>query len=228
MSRVAPQICPGPCSRAWRRAEASGEPHDIPEPWGNPTWCDRDAGIVHRCLGQLPELYAAIHLEALHASPPPMADRITTSSEHTWPGARARLLTDEIVGGLAELEDDLRDLRNLSPRPARGTEGPAIAGCIAFLTQHLEWLLQQHPNASDPDGSPGALILRWQRRAERFCRRDDALERLPVRCPDCAMLGLRRYGGSEYIECAGCARLWTADEYRLLTLASVHKMREAS
>lgn len=229
-----PQPCAGPCGTTWRKAEAARladeTPHDI-RPWyGNPYWCDNCHYRVADALGQLPELVVAIHEEALHATPK-IAERVTSSTAPSWPGQASRLLTDLVVGGLADIEDSMRSLRNWSERTA--TFEPIVLNrAITTLTRSLDWLLAGHPLAPEPDLSPGACILYWHRRAMKFTGRDRLIHSFPVRCPTCDLLALRREDGSSYVECAprigGCGRLWKEEEYQNLVTVAASDLKRAA
>lgn len=235
MHNTSPTACAGPCANAWRRAETQrlteGTPHGL-QPWpGNPYWCDRCRTRVLDALGMLPELIAAIHLEALHATPK-QTERVTASTTPPWPGQASRLLTDLIVGGLAEAEDAMRDLRSWSERTAT-FESDVLNKSVTVLTLSIDWLLTSHPEAASPDTSPGATILLWRDKAMRFTGRDKLIHKFPVRCPTCDLLALRREDGSSYVEClpriGGCGRLWTEDEYlNLATVAASDLKRSAA
>jgi hypothetical protein len=216
-------VCPGSCNNAWRLAEAAlatdGTPHDIPVTWGQPVHCPRCTARTHAQLSELPELIVAIGLEALHGTAPKQTGTIGRIHIPSWPGQASRLLTDHIVGGLLELEDDIRDLRRLRHRPGRGTEAKNAAGAIVFLTAHLEWALTQHPAAHEIhdrlSANPAAQITGWHRTATRFTRRDARLEHYRVPCPRCELLTLFRADADDYIECrnVNCQTLLTPAEY---------------
>ena len=235
-----PAPCPGPCNNAWRKAEhlltADGTPHDIPTTWGQPVHCPRCASRTHAQLTELPELVVAISLEAVCGTAPKATGTIGRTPTPAWPGQAARLLTDHIVGGLLELEDDFRHLRGLRHRPGRGTEGRNLTGAVRFLSAHLEWALTEHPCADEiharESGNPAAQIAAWHRAALRFTRRDARLEHHRVPCPRCEMLTLFRADGDDYIECRNinCQLLLTPGEYLEHTtgLASAHRMARAA
>ena len=230
-----PSACAGPCAKTWRQAEAKrlaeGTPHDL-VPWpGNPYWCDYCRTRVIDALNMLPELVAAIHEEALHATPK-QTERVSRTTAPAWPGQSARVLTDLLVGGLAELEDDMRELRSWSERTAI-FEPIVLNRAVTVLTLSIDWLLIAHPGAADPDYSPGATILTWRDKAMKYTGRDKLVLKFPVRCPTCELLALRRDDGSSYIEClpriGGCGRLWTENEYlNLVTVAASDLKRTAA
>ncbi|MFF7190509.1 hypothetical protein ACFZAR_36060 [Streptomyces sp. NPDC008222] len=218
-----PTVCPGPCNNAWRLAEAKlatdGTEHDIPVTWGKPVHC---IGCVNRTrakLAELPELIVAIGLEALHGTAPKATGTIGRIHIPAWPGQASRLLTDHIVGGLLELEDDIRELRRLRHRPGRGTEAQNAVGAVTFLAAHLEWALVEHPAAHEihdrMSANPAAQITGWHRAATRFTRRDARLEHYRVPCPRCELLTLYRGDADDYIECrnTNCQTLLTPAEY---------------
>ena len=234
-----PTPCPGNCNNAWRRAEqktaTDGTDHDIPVTWGQPVHCPRCTNRAHTQLAELPELVVAISLEALHGTAPKTTGTIGRAGAAAWPGQAARLLIDHIVGGLLELEDDVRELRHLSRRPGRGAEGCNVTGTVRFLAAHLDWALTQHPCAEEThdreSGNPASQIGGWHRAALRFTRRDARLEHYRVPCPRCELLTLFRADGDDYIECRNinCQLLLTPAEYFEHTrrLASAQRERTA-
>jgi hypothetical protein len=219
-----PTPCPGRCNRAWRTAEAErathGTSHDLTPTWGDPVHCARCAGQARNQLAELPELLAAIWIEATHGTPKGMhTGTIGRAATHpAWPGQAPRLLTDHIAGGIAELEDDIRALRRLSGRPDRRREGVVITSAVAFLLAHLDWALTNHPLAVEPhdrlSGNPAAQIGAWHRAAQRFTARDTRLDHHRVPCPRCELLTLFRADGDDYVECrnGACGLLLTTAE----------------
>ncbi len=229
-------VCPGRENHAWRRAEAVGEPHDLSPRYGDPIHCARCTADAHRQLAELPELVAAISLEATHGSRGPKVGTIgRTTNVAAWPGQASRLLTDHIVGGMLELEDDIRELRQLHTRPGRRTEGAALTAATRFLAAHLHWALTNHPAAQEPhdrdSANPAAQIAGWHRAAERFTARDNRLEHYRVPCPRCSLLTLCKADGDEYIGCrnTACEVLLTSTEYldHVRTLAATTHHEES-
>lgn len=219
---VVPVPCPSLHNNAWRTAEAAGQPHDLQPTWGSPLHCLGCQGRAYQQLTELPELLAAIWLEAIHgtaAKPTGTIGRVGIA--HAWPGQASRLMTDRIVGGLLELEDDIREQRHLNHRPGRGSEGPTAMGAVTFLLVHLEWALALHPAAAEPydrdSANPGSQIHYWHKAAVRFTRRDTLRVQLAAPCPRCQLRALAREDGDEYIECRNpaCGSLLTETEYRV-------------
>jgi hypothetical protein len=227
-------VCPGSHNNAWRKAEAAGEPHDLTPTWGTPLHCLTCMGRAYHQLCELPELLAAVWLEAINGTR--AGDKVGTigrAPEATWPGQSARLMTDLIVGGLVELEDDLRDLRHLNVRPDRGREGQTVSGAVTFLLTHLDWALTHHPAATEThdrdSANPASQISYWHRAATRFTRRDARLEQRTAPCPKCDWKALFFADGEDYIECRNpaCGALLTEAEYLSWSqlLANEHKMQ---
>jgi DNA-binding CsgD family transcriptional regulator len=229
--------CPGRENNTWRKAEKElaehGTPHDITPRLGNPLHCHACTNRAHRQLGELPELVAAIHLEALHASRSPKVGTIGRIGGGTapWPGQAARLLADRIIGGMLDLEDDIRDLRNLTTRPGRGNEGASLTAARAFIDAHLDWALTNHPAATEPhdrdSANPAAQIDSWHRAAQRFTARAERAEHHRTPCPRCDLLTLYRANGDDYIECRNpaCGTLLTSSEYLDHTREMAHAYR---
>lgn len=219
-----PTPCPGRCNNAWRKAEAARETsstdHDLKPTWGNPVHCDHCIRRAHTELAELPELLAAIWLEATNGTRGLPTGTIGHSPSHpAWPGQASRLLTDHIAGGLTDLEDDIRNLRQLSRRPNRVREGATITRSVTFLLAHLDWALAEHPLATEVhdqlSGNPAAEIDTWHRIAQRFTSRDTRLEHYRIPCPRCSLLTLFRGDADDYIECrnTACGLLLTPVEY---------------
>jgi hypothetical protein len=238
----APVACPGRENRAWREAQQKlveyGTPHELAPRWGQPAHCGACSSRAHQHLTELPELVAAVWLEATHGSRGPKMGTIgrISGAIPAWPGQASRLLTDHIVGGMLELEDDIRQLRRLRTRPGRGTEGRDVTGAVKFLGAHLEWALTQHPAAGEAhdrdSANPASQINEWHRAALRFTSRDPRLEHHRVPCPRCEMLTLFRADGDDYIECrnTACGLLLTPAEYTNHTssLAAETRIRQAA
>lgn len=236
---IAPTACPARCNTAWRRAEQDritlGTLHELTPNWGQPQHCERCATRARQQLAELPELVAAVHLEAVNGSRGPKVGTIGRSAATVaaWPGQASRLLTDHIVGGMLELEDDIRQLRRLRIRPARGIEGASLTGAAKFLTAHLDWALTEHPAAGEvhdrDSANPASQIAGWHRAAERFTARDNRLTHYRVPCPRCSLLTLCKADGDEYIACRNpaCEVLLTSTEYldhvRALAAATRHE-----
>ncbi|MFF4403819.1 hypothetical protein [Streptomyces sp. NPDC001404] len=218
-----PTPCPGTHNNAWRAAEAerqaTGIDHDLKPVWGQPVHCPRCADRARSQLADLPELLAAIWLEALHGTRPKTTGTIGRSTTPSWPGQAARMITDHIIGGLIDFEDDIRDLRGLRPRVHHGQEGTNADRAITFLTAHLSWALECHPMAGEPhdrlSANPAAQIHHWHAAAQRFTRRDIRMDRYGMPCPRCELLSLYRTDGDDYIECRNleCGQLLTPGEY---------------
>ncbi len=222
---LVPTACPGTHNNAWRRAEQEhadhGTDHELTPTWGQPLHCIRCTARAHVELGELPELLAAVSLEALHASLAPRVGTIGRSSnEPPWPGQASRLLTDHIVGGLLALEDDIRDLRRLNPRAEQRREGVSVTASVRFLDAHLDWALEHHPLAGEPhdrlSGNPAAQIHAWHAAATRFTSRSARLEHHRAPCPRCELLSLYREDGDDYIACRSpeCGLLLTPVEFQ--------------
>lgn len=238
-----PRPCLGVCNTAWRRAEheqhTTSIPHDIPVTWGEPVHCQACVDRARRHLNELPELLVAISLEPLHGTRGPTSSTTNSAPTDTtpWPGQAARLMTDHIAGGLAEIAADVRRLRGLGNHPLREPgvrEGEWINTTVRLLTAHADWLLQEHPLAGEshdpvrqgrdliPSGNPAAQIAHWHRAATRFTRRDKAPEtRRFAPCKRCGgpwlaeSNDLRLVDDQPYIECQDpdCRALLTHTEY---------------
>jgi hypothetical protein len=225
---VTPTVCPGSCNTAWRRAEAAlaetGTEHALTPNWGRPAHCDGCTTRTRHQLAALPELLAAVHLEALHGTRVKTSGTIGRIHNPAWPGEAARMLTDLIGGGLADLADDVAHLRRLTPPGAVG-EARRINKAAALLLAHWDWAVQHHPCAAElwerDSANPGAQAAGWYRIALRFTRRDRLREQLIAPCPHCHLRTLARDDGDQWIECRNplCGLLLSGSEYRQHTQA---------
>ncbi|MFD9564364.1 hypothetical protein [Streptomyces sp. NPDC059994] len=235
MPHPIPTPCPGRCNAAWRKAEQQlalqGTEHHLTPQWGKPVHCLGCTDRAQVQLGELPELVAAIWLEALNGTPTKTTGTIGRVSTPVWPGQAARLLTDHIVGGMRDLEDDIRSLRDLNARRTGRREGADVTAATRFLTAHLPWALEHHPLAGELydrlSGNPASQISEWHRAAERFTSRDRRLEHRRVPCPRCELLTLFRADGDDYIECRNinCGLLLTPLEFDEHTRALASECR---
>jgi hypothetical protein len=229
--------CPGPCNNAWRRAETllaeTGTEHHLTPAWGQPVQCDGCTARARQQLGELPELLAAVHLEALNATRSPNTATIhaRSSDAPAWPGQVARLLTEMILGEMEELEADTLIQRGIwhdgrEPRRDGITEGRRIGDCAQILDAHLDWMMQHHPAATElhdrGNANPGGQIRGWYGAATRFIKahpQHDVRKLAP--CPRCKgpylaeSRDLRLVGDRPYIECRDpdCQRILTSAEY---------------
>lgn len=216
-----PIPCPGVHNNRWRAAEAADLPHELNPYWGDPIHCLSCQGHTYRQLGELPELLAAVWIEAQCGTAAPQdVTTMRPSGTPPWPGQAARLLTDRIIGGMLELEEDLRELRRLPTRPDRGREGATATGTIRFLTAHIGWAMERHPAAQEPhhrdSANPGSQVRYWHLAAMKFTKRDEQRteERLAP-CPRCHGPYLVTSPVDGLIECRDldCQRVMTQEEY---------------
>lgn len=218
-----PQPCAGACNNAWRRAQATladtGTEHALTPTWGRPAHCDGCVTRTRHHLAALPELLAAIHLEAVHGTHSKTTGTIGRIHIAVWPGEASRLLTDHIAGGMTDLATDIAHLRGINT-PHAGTEATRINAAARTLAAHWDWAMQHHPCATEPwetgSGNPGSQAASWHRMALRFTRQDRRREQLIAPCPQCDLRTLARDDGDTYIECRNpnCGILLTDSEYR--------------
>jgi len=240
MHDTAPAACPGPCNNAWRRAEAAaaeaGTEHHISPAWGQPVQCYGCVDRGRQQLAELPELLAAVHLEALYGTPAKLTGTIGRVGAPVWPGQASRLLIDRILGEMEELAGDIRDLRGLnvgapvfgldwiardratgSTRPAQ--EGRRITSAAALLDAHWEWIMQHHPAATEShdrdNANPAGQVASWHRSAQFFTARNNPRVQMAAPCPRCHLKTLAHSNGESYISCRNpeCEVLLSREEY---------------
>ncbi|MFD1309857.1 hypothetical protein [Streptomyces kaempferi] len=219
--------CPGPCNNAWRRAEAAlaetGTEHHLTPAWGQPVQCGSCVERGRHQLTELPELLAAVHLEALYGTPAKITGTIGRAGAPVWPGQASRLLLDRIVGELTELHADILIQRGIwkaeQERPEAVTEGRLIGDTVGILLAHWDWAMQNHPAAAEPhdrdNANPGGQVAGWYRSAQVFTRRDNPRVQKSAPCPRCHLKSLSHSNGESYISCRNpeCEVLLSRDEY---------------
>lgn len=205
-------VCPGPCNRIWRQLPPETE--EQPR-YGDPIWCRRDTNIVAHALGEFAELLAAIQDDAVNGTPTRGVVHRGGSTAPSWPGQASMLAVEAVTGGLVELEEEVRKLRDLSPRTGQSNHlGAEAGGAVQLLTAHLDWLLTTHPAAADPDSSPGTVILRLHWKAQRAAKADpQRAQRADLPCPSCSYQALSLAPGDDSYECAICGRRLRLSEY---------------
>jgi hypothetical protein len=219
-------ICPGPCNNAWRRAEVAlaetGTEHHIAPAWGYPTQCDACVERARHQLGELPELLAAIQLEALYGTPAKLTGTIGRIGAPVWPGQASRLLLDRILGEMAELRADILTLRGFwtdGQQAHAASEGRLIGDTVTSLLAHWDWAMQHHPAATEPhalgNANPGGQAASWYRSGQYFTRRDNPRVQKAAPCPHCHLKSLSHSNGESFISCRNpqCEVLLSRDEY---------------
>lgn len=224
-----PAPCPGPCNNAWRRSEAlreaDGTEHHLTPAWGQPVQCDGCTERARHQIEELPELLEAALLEALEGTPAKSVGTIGRVTTATWPGQASRLLVDQIVSEMAELEADIlirRSIWHIDRQPNRGTapnESEHIRGITGTLLAHWDWAMQYHPAADEPhtagNANPGGQAASWHRTLQLFTRRDNPRLQLTAPCPRCHLKSLSHTNGETFIACRNpeCELLLSREEY---------------
>ncbi|MFJ4925297.1 hypothetical protein [Streptomyces sp. NPDC088736] len=230
-----PKPCPGPCNNAWRRAETlheeTGAEHHITPAWGQPVQCYGCVDRARQQLAELPELLTAVQLEATCGTPAKTTGTIGRINIPAWPGQASRLLIDNVLGEMEELEGDILTQRgtrqpDTEPGITGVREGQRITRTCRTLTAHLDWMAQHHPCADEPhdrgNANPLSQIRHWHAAAQRFTKahaQRDVRKMAP--CPRCKgpylaeSRDLRLVDDRPYIECRDpdCRRIMTGAEY---------------
>lgn len=222
----APTTCPGPCNSAWRKAEAAlaerGAEHHITPAWGQPVQC---YGCVERSrhqLAELPELLAAVQLEALYGTPAKLTGTIGRVGAPVWPGQASRILLDRILGEMTELQADILVQRGVWSGDEKAIairEGRLIGDTVDILLAHWSWAMQHHPAATEPherdNANPGSQVAGWYRSSQFFTRRDNPRIQMAAPCPNCHLKSLGHSNGESFISCRNpeCELLLSREEY---------------
>lgn len=209
--------CPGPCNRCWRDTPSRADLTPVP---GDPIWCTGCARGIAARLGELDDLVALLEAE--------VGGQRAAGSDAPVSGSKGRPSpspavddVDEIVRTLEAWETAYREHRHLPPPPARTAEHRVML-CTAWLQRHLVGVL-----ASDLGPDFGEDIARLHRMARRRTSTDPSKTRKPIPCPRCDTKALWHHDGERHVECAGCGRLLTLDEYDELTRDLTNDRRTA-
>lgn len=222
--------CPGSCNSAYRSAREAYEealalydPMDSrqerpapPEirPWeGGPVWCARCASRIRACLAELDDAGCLLAAQADGLRGESGEQRVSGSQDHASPSPAADDL-DELLSMLTGWEDAYRDLQGWPSGARRGYLASAITTTIAWLTAHLDGILEG-VLAEDF----GAEILKWHRELCGKSKAGARRLRKPLRCPGCQLLSLTWTEGEEYVRCGNpdCSRLLRLAEYEAET-----------
>lgn len=232
-----PVACPGPCNSAWRRAEQTaaenGTEHAITPAWGEPAHCAACVDHTRKRLSELPALLGDVLREAIMGTRTKTTGTIGRITVASWPGQASRLLADQIVGEMAELEADILKARSIwqDDHPAERGTAPNEAAHISRIAQGLinqcDWAMQHHAAAWEPWGrgnaNPGSQVASWHRMCLVFTKQHEQREvRRLAPCPRCRGPWLvesrdLRLAIDEqaYIECRDpdCQNIMTRREY---------------
>lgn len=211
--------CPGRCNAPWRRAEELGRDHNLQPVPGEPVHCWACYATALTQLQQLPTLFASIYEEGLDGTTAKLTGTIGRVGLQVppWPGQAARLFADGLGEGILILANDVRE--HMDERIQDGdTSGTSTSRALRTLTQHLRWLLAEHPCAAEShsgrSGNPAWQIYGWHHSAEVFCKQDEQRPTQRIApCPRCRDPWPRSNDG--VVECTNpnCRNIMSNDEY---------------
>lgn len=115
---------------------------------------------------------------------------------------------------VAKLDQWVLDWRDTRDRGER-LPVPTVYQLTRWLANRLSWACDEHP-AVDEFAREIVETLAALRGVHGLTR---LRHRLPAPCPSCELLTVYRDDGADWIECGGCGRLWSEDEWaRLVTV----------
>lgn len=226
-------VCPGPCSDRWRKAEKEkslrGTPHDLEPKYGQPVWCESCARSIRLALYSLPRDAAYVLLEIQYGTTP-QRERVSGSPSRALHAKEflARLIED-ISGSLGSWEDDVRDALTLTRRRPR-PQGPQIQHSADFLMANYGFIMREH----DPEATKafGQEIGSLHHKALKVTHALDEVKPqrcIGVRCPGCGWKALvwemRDGSPTGYVSCEHCERLLTRKEYHVQVKAATLHVR---
>lgn len=210
-----------------------------------PLVCDGDRKRLALDLRELPDLYAL--LPTVVASHGSGAEKVSGSREapvpvclavvdllaparRPEPTAAARQHPEDVEGALSvasTLDEWVRDWRQHRAKGER-LPAPTVVSLAGWLATRLDEACDDHPAIDEFAGELRGLMA--QLRGALALKRH--IERLPAPCPTCDTLALYREvdpyrGASGWVECGGCGRLWSEDEYRRLVIILDEELRVA-
>ena len=189
------EYCIGPCNAIWRRQRN----HEVSPRLGDPIWCDRCKALIRARLMDLDDQAAL--LATIERQPGPGA---TSPAPHVDD-------LDELRHTLLSWEDAYRMHCRMPPTPKRGRHAATLIGTIAWLSVHLDGLL-------DTDGAAdfGREVLRLHRRLVRHNDGGRPRGRSALQCPGCDLRSISHISGTDRVKCRNlrCGRSFSLQEYR--------------
>jgi hypothetical protein len=235
-------ICPGACNNSYRRAKAvhdadqaayeeavlrhladSSQPDpERPEamtirPWpGEPVFCTRCRGTIHRELAELDDLAAlrAAQLPGDNTGGDERQGRVSGTRGTPSPSPAADDI-DELGGWLRDWESVVR---GTAPRPRRGYLANEVTTITAWLTAHFDSFIVRADIAADF----GTETRRWHRELAAKTKAGTGMKHQKRPCPRCKQYSLWLADGANYISCMNedCNRRLTREEYDALDKAA--------
>lgn len=201
-----------------RDHQAEDTPNQVTHP-GDPVWCEEHRWQIRDHLTELPELYAAMHLEATHGTAKPSADKVSGTRTHPSPSPRIDD-ADQLARWACDWEDTIRHELGHPAAPHTATGRPrALTEATRYLLVHLTKALELDDGGSEPVALIfGTEVNRTHRTLLRKTSRDTLIHRLKAPCPACDIRALQRRDGEDHIRCTHCHTLWTEVEYQRLVL----------
>lgn len=204
-----PDICPGPCNRAWeaaeRRQHETGEPHNLQPAHGQPLWC-------HECRDTIENMLRDLYREAANV---PRSGRLNTPKSDT--GIK---LGPDIHASPSPAHDFHDELDRWVTTYARATANQLgqtpKTHSLGYLITNLSYILSR-----DPAGIAfGMAVYNWHRRIINAAGGPPLVHRIPGTCPHCnRSAGLRRKDGEDLVKCRFCQAVWDVDHWRQLVRA---------
>lgn len=243
--------CPGRCNDAWRAAELlrahDAVPHGLVAIDGDPVWCTACRNRLFYALLGMPYLTALVQLEVAHGTRA-QAQRVSGTGDAPLHDREAyTLLIDAVWSTLTGYEDQVRDERDLSVRPAAVRRGRALQDAAAFLTRQVDWFLSDRPDddeGADPDTGRhtetsargfadrvAALERRLQRATHQDERRPERRPAIPCPSPGCDLMALEyeldfEKKATGMTRCRACGERHTPEQMtRWLSLLAHHARR---
>lgn len=185
---------------------------------GDPIWCTHHVIDLRNQLGELPELYAALHTEATEGTAKPLSGRVSGSKAEPSPAPRIDD-ADELVRWLCDWEDTIRQaLGDPAAAHVSTARQPALTEATRYLHTHLTRALALTGTDEHLGQLLGEELTTEHRKLLRKTNRDTLIHHLKPPCPNCDMRTLRRRDGEDHIRCTHCQTLWTETEYQRLVL----------
>jgi hypothetical protein len=198
-----------------------------------------------RDLRELPDLYALLpsvlaangsggeKVSGSREAPVPVSLTVVdllATARRPEPTEAARAHPEDVEGALSvasTLDEWVRDWRTHRGK-GEGLPPPTVYQLTMWLGNRLDEACDDHPAIDEFAGELHGLMA--QLRGALALKRH--IERLPAPCPTCDTLALYREvdphrGASGWVECGGCGRLWSEDEYRRLVVILDEELRVA-
>ena len=201
-------LCPGSCNAWWRALDEDQQAASGHQPRrGEPVWCPPCQARIRRCLTELDYLGALLAAVADGHRERPEEGTRRSSGHAPSPSPHADAI-DELTRMLRDWETVYCEVMGINAPIRHGYLADVRSEIIAFLTERMDTVL------ASPVAVDVALeVLQWHREFITSTKAGTGRHRKPVPCPRCGLKLLTWREGDDHVQCGGCNRHMTMNEY---------------